>query len=74
MLHAANEADMAVPTLIQRKTFVGGTERSAIAPKKSGDSMAAIADAANAHGFIELSRASSRTLLSGTNQDPKAIP
>ena len=71
---AVSDADTAVPTLIQRRTLGGGTDRSAIAPKNSGASMAARADAAKAHGLSEPSLASSSTLLKGTNQDPSAIP
>ncbi len=72
--HAVSDAETAVPTLIHRRTLGGGTDLSAIAPKKSGASMAASADAAKAHGLSGPSLASSNTLLKGTNQDPSAIP
>ena len=71
---AVSDADTAVPTLIHRRTLGGGTDRSAIAPKHKGASMAARAEAAKAQGLSGPNLASSNTLLKGTNQDPSAIP
>ena len=64
----------AVETEIHRKTLAGGTDRSAIAPKNSGDMIAAIADAAKAMGLKKPNPAVSSTLPKGTNQDAIAIP
>lgn len=64
----------AVPMPSQRRTWIGGTERSAMAPKKSGERRAATADVANANGMTFRRFADSRTDPIGTNQDPKAIP
>ncbi len=64
----------AVPTPSQRRTWIGGTERSAMAPKKSGERSAATADVAKANGMTLRRFADSSTDPIGTNHDPKAIP
>jgi hypothetical protein len=55
-----------------RSTFTGDVWRSAIAPKISGETNAASADAANANGLMACSPCASSTGPSGTNQMPIA--
>ena len=55
-----------------RSTFTGETWRSAIAPKISGETNAATAEAANANGLMACSPCASSTVPSGTNQMPIA--
>ncbi len=67
-------ANNAEPKLSHRRTRIGGTERSAMAPKNKGDRRAAIADAAKAKGINHRRRAASRTAPIGTNQEPSDMP
>jgi hypothetical protein len=60
--------------LTHRSTWMGGTERSAIAPKKRGDSNAATADAPNAKGVQAPNPQACRTVPIGTNQAASAMP
>ena len=55
-----------------RSTVTGETWRSAMAPKISGDTKAASADAANANGLMACSPLASSTVPSGTSQMPIA--
>jgi len=59
---------MALVTASQRRTVAGGTWRSAIAPKASGEMKAATADAAKAKGLMPCKPCASRMGPSGTNQ------
>jgi len=59
---------VAVAIASPRKTFAGGTCRSAIAPNNSGEMNAAIAAAANAKGLMFRKPCASRIAPSGTNQ------
>ena len=65
---------IAVAMLTQRSTVAGRAERSAIAPKKRGESNAAMAVAANAIDLIAPIPAASNTELRGTNHDAIAMP
>jgi hypothetical protein len=64
----------AVATASQRSTRTGEACRSAIAPKTSGESSAAMADVAYAKGLIDPSPCESSTALKGTNHMPSATP
>lgn len=68
------KAKNAEPKASQRSTRIGGTERSAIAPKNSGESNAAIAEAANANGISHLKLAASNTIPIGTNHEASDMP
>jgi len=74
MAAAASAIDAAVPTASQRSTRAGLTCRSAIAPKSSGDTKAAVADVAKANGLMDCRPWASSTGPSGTNHAPNAMP
>ena len=71
---AIHKTMIAVAMLTQRSTVAGRAERSAIAPKKRGESNAAMAVAANAIDLIAPIPAASNTELRGTNHDAIAMP
>ena len=64
----------AVAVASQRKTFAGGTWRSAIAPNINGEMNAAMAEAAKANGLMSCIPCASRIGPSGTNQMAMAAP
>jgi ABC-type branched-subunit amino acid transport system substrate-binding protein len=68
MLQVASSIAKAVVTVSPRSTFTGEAWRSAIAPKISGETKAAMAEVANANGLIAFSPCASSTELNGTNQ------
>ena len=63
----------AVANESQRRTRAGGTCRSATAPKKSGDTKAAMADVAKAKGCIRSSPCAPKTNVNGTIHAANAI-
>ena len=58
----------------QRSTLTGEACRSAMAPKKSGETKAATAEAAKAKGLMARSPWASSTVLKGTSHIPIAAP
>jgi hypothetical protein len=60
MLHVASSIAAAVAAVSPRKTFTGEAWRSAIAPKISGETKAATAEAAKAKGLIAPSPCASK--------------